>query len=347
MTPFLRYRRIEELVVRRIAGGLRGAANEARRLSFRLLLLARQRVTILFVPHVGKKIIGVNLSNFSLVFGGFLLVAVVAAILVAHADARSLRRNLSADASNLSAGRRELQQVNSSVSTLVAVSHVLGHAVHRMMSAYGFTHDHGTARAADPSRNPLRMPETAPPSAPTDLTELRNVAAMMGSSAQSILRFLGSYESLRRVLKELPTEWPVKGGRGTITTLYGPAIDPVTHRMYLSTGVDIAYWEGAPIVASANGVVVMTAYEPLGYGNFVFIRHHFGFYTRYAHLMQIYVHEGEHVKQGQIIGALGSSGLSAGPYLHFEVWLGSQVVDPMSFLNMRGHRTISLTASPR
>jgi murein DD-endopeptidase MepM/ murein hydrolase activator NlpD len=206
--------------------------------------------------------------------------------------------------------------------------------MNRMVRSYGLS---GADPAADPPSNDPRRAGALSQTALADVTELRNITTMMGSSVQSLTRVLNSYRSVRRVLRDLPTEWPVKGGGGTVTTLYGPTIDPVTQRMYLSTGVDIAYWAGAPIVASANGVVVMTAYEPLGYGNFVFIRHHFGFYTRYAHLMQIYVHEGEHVKQGQVIGLLGSSGLSAGPYLHFEVWLGNQVVDPMSFLDMRGH----------
>lgn len=91
--------------------------------------------------------------------------------------------------------------------------------------------------------------------------------------------------------------------------------------------------------------MVTTAYQPLGYGNYVFIRHNFGFYTRYAHLMRIFVHEGEHVKQGQEIGLLGTTGLSTGPHVHFEIWLGSQVIDPLRFLDISGHHVASTLVS--
>ncbi|HOV63162.1 MAG TPA: M23 family metallopeptidase, partial [Spirochaetia bacterium] len=69
--------------------------------------------------------------------------------------------------------------------------------------------------------------------------------------------------------------------------------------------------------------------------NYVVIRHSYGFQTKYGHLDSVYVEEGDTVTQGQKIGTMGNTGLSTGPHLHFEVRIGSQVVDPARFLNVK------------
>lgn len=309
-------------------------------------MLGKQRVTILLVPHSEKKVINFHLSFFSLVFGGLLLLAVVAVLFIAKTDVQGMTRALSSSARSLSSSQASLQQIQGRVGTLIQVSHVFQHAMHRTMGSLGLAsslNQDGAAVAAPsslPSIKGVSSDQTL-----QDVAQLRNLTAIMSSSVQSIRRVVNFYESHQRLLQELPTEWPVKGGHGIITTFFGPAIHPFTHRMYLHTGLDIAYSEGTPIVAAADGVVVTTAYQPLGYGNYVFIRHDFGFYTRYAHLMRIYVHEGQRVKQGQVIGLLGTTGLSTGPHVHFEVWLGNQVIDPLRFLNISGHHAASALVS--
>ncbi|MDZ7792491.1 MAG: M23 family metallopeptidase [Spirochaetia bacterium] len=88
-------------------------------------------------------------------------------------------------------------------------------------------------------------------------------------------------------------------------------------------------------VAAANGKVIERKYEPMGFGNYIVIRHAYGFATKYAHLDNVYVEEGDVVTQGQKIGTMGNTGMSTGPHLHFEVRIGAQVVDPERFLNVQ------------
>jgi murein DD-endopeptidase MepM/ murein hydrolase activator NlpD len=165
-------------------------------------------------------------------------------------------------------------------------------------------------------------------------SQLQNLTDLMNRSVGSLEKIASLFESHSKLLVELPTMWPVQGGVGRITTYFGPAIHPFTHQMYLHMGVDIAYRPGVPVVAAADGKVVEKRYEALGFGNYVVIRHRYGFYTKYAHMEQVYVHEGDEVKQGQMIGRMGSTGLSTGPHLHFEIRLGSEVVDPMRYLDI-------------
>jgi murein DD-endopeptidase MepM/ murein hydrolase activator NlpD len=98
-------------------------------------------------------------------------------------------------------------------------------------------------------------------------------------------------------------------------------------------GIDIdgfgAY--GATIAAAADGVVVLAAYQDWGYGYHVIIQHSDGSRTLYGHLSDIWVAQGQYVSQGEGVGALGSTGYSTGPHLHFEIHIGGPV-DPLAYL---------------
>ncbi len=101
----------------------------------------------------------------------------------------------------------------------------------------------------------------------------------------------------------------------------------------LHQGVDIAAPVGTPIWASANGTVDYAGWNSGGYGNMIDIIHSNGTITRYAHLNAIYVKRGQVVGQSQVIAAMGNSGRSTGPHLHFEIRPnGRTAIDPMSFL---------------
>ena len=98
------------------------------------------------------------------------------------------------------------------------------------------------------------------------------------------------------------------------------------------TGVDIANRMGTNIVAAGDGVVTYVHYSNYSYGNYVVIDHLNGIVTRYAHCSKIYVNTGEHVNAGQSIAAMGSTGNSTGPHLHFEVLVNGAFVNPFSYL---------------
>ena len=101
----------------------------------------------------------------------------------------------------------------------------------------------------------------------------------------------------------------------------------------IHAGIDIAAPIGTPILAAASGTVEYATWNDGGYGNMIDIRHADGTITRYAHMNDLYVKEGQTVSQGQTIGAMGSTGFSTGPHLHFEIRPnGGSAIDPMTFL---------------
>jgi murein DD-endopeptidase MepM/ murein hydrolase activator NlpD len=112
---------------------------------------------------------------------------------------------------------------------------------------------------------------------------------------------------------------------------FGVRVDPITGRPAFHPGLDMAGPFLTPIYATAPGVVSFTGMRS-GYGDTIEIDHGDGFKTRYAHLAGIAVNTGQRVAVGQRIGAMGSSGRSTGPHLHYEVWVGGKPQNPDRFL---------------
>jgi len=120
------------------------------------------------------------------------------------------------------------------------------------------------------------------------------------------------------------------------TSGYGQRIDPFTGRAAFHTGLDMAAFERAPVVATSPGTVVFAGNRS-GYGNTVEIDHGHGFKTRYGHLRDIQVQRGDHVAIGQRVGSMGSTGRSTATHLHYEVWFRGRSVDPINFLRAGRH----------
>jgi murein DD-endopeptidase MepM/ murein hydrolase activator NlpD len=116
---------------------------------------------------------------------------------------------------------------------------------------------------------------------------------------------------------------------GRITSQYGMRRHPILGYQRLHAGIDFGGGYGAPIVAVSDGVVTMAGRNG-GYGNYVRLNHGGGTGTGYGHMSRITVKNGQRVKQGQVIGYIGSTGLSTGPHLHYEFYRGGRAVNPNS-----------------
>lgn len=126
----------------------------------------------------------------------------------------------------------------------------------------------------------------------------------------------------------IPGVWPTKG---MVTSYFGTRRDPIMGGRRYHEGMDIANRYGTPIVATADGVVTKTDYDG-AYGLVVEIDNGEGFTTRFAHNSSSLVSVGEHVKRGQVIAQMGSTGRSTGVHCHYEVLINGSHVDPMLFM---------------
>lgn len=122
--------------------------------------------------------------------------------------------------------------------------------------------------------------------------------------------------------------WPVKG---RITSAFGWRYHPILRTKRYHNGEDIAVPSGTPVHAADGGIVAVSGWRG-GYGNYVAINHGNNISTGYGHNSRLLVHQGERVSKGQVIALSGSTGLSTGPHVHFEVRKNGTPVDPLPYL---------------
>lgn len=175
-----------------------------------------------------------------------------------------------------------------------------------------------------------RSASSVPLSALTVADDMDVAKAQFEALNQSLERLQSEWKQQLVWLAYLPTGVPI-AGTPDISSGFGVRIDPFTGLPARHEGLDFAAPPGTPILAAASGVVTRVAKDP-DYGNMVDIDHGNGFMTRYGHAKAIYVKVGQHVTRGMKIGAVGSTGRSTGPHLHFEVHHGDKVLDPKYYL---------------
>ena len=123
--------------------------------------------------------------------------------------------------------------------------------------------------------------------------------------------------------------WPLTGYKN-LSSLYAGRIDPFTGKPATHSGIDVPAPKGTPVLAAKSGVVITSAYNSGGYGNYVVVSHGNGNTTLYAHLSARSVKEGDTVKQGQVVGKVGSTGRSTGNHLHYEIRVNNARIDPVT-----------------
>jgi len=151
-----------------------------------------------------------------------------------------------------------------------------------------------------------------------------------GRAVADASREIDSARKLRKLMPHLPVRYPLVGD-ATLSSPFGYRPDPFLGRPALHPGIDMVQPYGSEIKATAVGRV--THAGPLGgYGNCVEIDHGNGVVTRYGHMSEVLVEEGETVEIGEAIGRIGSTGRSTGAHLHYEVRVDGEAVDPERFL---------------
>ena len=167
-------------------------------------------------------------------------------------------------------------------------------------------------------------------------SELLYVGLTLGSTTRQLYRFVDDegvidfFDPNGETGKRFLNRRPLEGG-GTLRSRFGYRIHPIFKTRKLHTGVDLAARSGTPIYAAGDGVIEYYKWAS-GYGNKVEIRHVNGYETGYGHMSR-YVDGlgvGDRVRQGQLIGYVGSTGQSTGPHLHFEIKINGNLVDPLS-----------------
>ena len=132
----------------------------------------------------------------------------------------------------------------------------------------------------------------------------------------------------------MPAIMPVAKNQCKVVSGFGYRFHPLLHYRRLHTGIDMTARQGTPVYATGDGVVRVAGRNPQGmsgYGVVAVVDHGFGFQTLYAHLQGVKVRVGQKVKRGEQIGTVGSTGISTGAHLHYEVIQNGKKVDPVYY----------------
>jgi murein DD-endopeptidase MepM/ murein hydrolase activator NlpD len=166
----------------------------------------------------------------------------------------------------------------------------------------------------------------------TDLKELERQEDKLLAQSKEIEKKIVSLQSSKKYIGgEL--SWPAPGYY-KITSQYGYRNHPILKKKKLHTGIDIAVPKNSNVIAANSGKVIYSGYYG-GYGNTVIIDHGGKISTLYAHNSKLLVKVGDEVEKDKVISKSGSTGLSTGPHLHFEVRENGQHVDPLKYLTAK------------
>jgi murein DD-endopeptidase MepM/ murein hydrolase activator NlpD len=164
------------------------------------------------------------------------------------------------------------------------------------------------------------------------LTSLNNLSAREAYQNKSYKELEGFIKNKEQLLASTPAIQPVSNKNlNRLASGFGYRVDPVYKTVKFHAGLDFAAPLGTPIYATADGVVRVAGNLGNGYGNHVVINHGYGYETLYGHMYRIAIKNGQHVKRGEVIGYVGSTGKSTGPHCHYEVHKNGRPLDPVYF----------------
>jgi murein DD-endopeptidase MepM/ murein hydrolase activator NlpD len=336
VSPAHQYKKLENEVVNGLQKWLRQRWQALAAFCKRVYQKGRQRFTVMFIPHSEKRIFNFQISVFTLIFVISLMGLVLAGFIVLATHFTGTNERYVRIARSLNASETSLESFKDEIIELRKVAKDFKARMEEVLSVVG-TEDAANylEKGVGGELTTLVSLEDLDEGNLRDLSELRSLRSYLDNSVAPLSEIHKLLQAQRALLVDIPSLWPLKGARGNITNDFGFSRNPFTGGAYVHKGIDIAWGYGTPIVATANGKVLRTGVDNLGLGNFVVLRHDYGFHTRYGHLDRWIVQVGQEVRRGQIIGYMGNSGLSTGPHLHYEVGIGTNVVDPKQFLSIR------------
>lgn len=163
---------------------------------------------------------------------------------------------------------------------------------------------------------------------------LDSLSARLYAQSISIDQVFQMASTKQERLSSMPAIMPIAKNRCKLVSGFGSRYHPILHYRRMHTGVDLSAKKGTPIYATGDGVVEVSGSggaDYSGYGVVCVVNHGFGFKTLYGHMTDVKVRKGQRVKRGELIGHVGSTGLSQAPHLHYEVLQNGKRVNPVYF----------------
>lgn len=162
--------------------------------------------------------------------------------------------------------------------------------------------------------------------------KLKTLEAKIQVQQESYKRIQKKAQDVAKRINNIPAIQPIKNKRLiNLSSGFGMRLHPIHDTYKMHTGLDFSAPKGTKIIASGGGIIEFAGQDHSGYGKHVIINHGYGYKTLYGHMNSIDVKRGQRVKRGDILGGVGSTGISTDPHLHYEVIKKGVKVDPMNY----------------
>jgi murein DD-endopeptidase MepM/ murein hydrolase activator NlpD len=329
MSSLLRsYKKLENEAWKKLTARFLGLLRGIRAAWFGFMKVAGQEITILVVPHTERPARGLHLPLFGFVSACIVTIGVFVGAAFFLFGVRGDEGRLSGSAAAVSVAKSEREQLQDQMNLFTKAFGAFKTALNADLASVS---RNGTASLAGAAGFPFAPKALFSNRRLTPLQEIEEARTTLDEATGPIQEYGNAIAEMDQIKPTVPAIWPIEGGMGHISFPFGPEPNPFTGEMYFHTGLDCStYRTGDPIVATADGTVEFAGVDG-GYGRCVFIKHAHGYYTRYGHMERILVYTGQKVKQGQVIGLIGMTGVATGPHVHYEVIIGSAYVDPMGY----------------
>lgn len=331
------YKKLEKNIVSSFVTVLKSWFEKTARLFIRLFKICDSKLTIMIVPHSQSKVVNFQTNVFALCFGIVLVVGIISSFVYFNRQVAGS----SAEIGRLMNENRQtlasLDELRDENNNLLQTAKRFQTSLSQSLSLLGIDNTTPVSKASmnDSDLSSLFDTQSQVTGSTREAADIRQLNSYLESAVQPIEQIAKMLESQETLFTDIPNIWPVRGGIGHISMAFGQNVHPITGQWYIHKGLDISTWRsGDPIVATANGQVVSVGYD-FSFGNFVIIKHKHGIYTRYCHMQTVRVKKGEFLSQRQIIGTIGNTGITTGPHLHYEIHIGSDVVDPAKYVNVK------------
>lgn len=334
MSTLKRLKNFERSVSARFLGGVGSAFRAFARLFGSLRASNGRQLSILIVPHSGRPARGLRFTYPALVFIGFLLAGVCGYGFFAMTRYSATTLMLAAARKQLENSQEKLDELRDEAGRLAGSARRFEKVLAATITKSGLS----TSLTERPGLGTTVFADTGAAGQLRELGEMATLSSYLDNASDPLSQIGSLMENQGKVMNEIPNIWPIKGGVGHVSMYFGQNENPFSGQWYIHNGIDIStFRSGDSILATADGKVIQSGYDR-GLGNYLILQHSHGFFTRYGHLQSFRASKGQKVQQGQVIATLGNTGKTTGPHLHYEVHLGTSLIDPLKFLNIRSEK---------
>ncbi len=295
------------------------------------------KLTVMIVPHSHGKVINFQTNVFAIMLGFLISIGVISSFVYFNRNSIASKNEIS----NLMSQNREtlasLDQLRDENANLFKAAKRFQTSLSQSLSLLGIQQVESKSETSlnNGDLSSLFSSKEITTGSARELADIKELTSYLESAVDPIEQIGKMIKTQQALFTEIPSICPLKSPNLHVSMAFGPNLHPLTNQWYIHKGIDFStYRSGDAVMATASGQVVNVGYDS-NYGNFVIIKHNHGIYTRYAHLSNYRVQKGRLVEQGDVIGYVGNTGVSTGPHLHYEVHIGSDVVDPAKYVNVK------------